>query len=117
MARCVSTKSARTASTRLNAEDVEDVIADVPLSDSEWAQLLCVHTSQISRWRRGRGAPARGTCAAKVLTCIKHNIANGADPSYEAESIGKLMLARGWGCAVMQACREHAARFSAPRVP
>lgn len=88
----------------MNSEDVADVLADIQMTDTAWATLLCVHPSQVSRWRKGRAAVRRGSAAGKVLEMLHERIRAGADTARLGRSIQCMLTSSGWARAVCHAC-------------
>lgn len=88
----------------MNADDVADVLSDIPMTDTAWASLLCVHPSQVSRWRRGKAAVRKGSAAGKLLEVLKERYQSGADGERLGRSIQCLLTTSGWGRAVQFAC-------------
>jgi DNA-binding transcriptional regulator YiaG len=88
----------------MDRDDVEDVIGDIPLTDSEWAALLCVHVSQVSRWRNGKGVPRQSSAAWKILATLHERIRDGANTIRIGRRTRALLTGNGWAGAVQYAC-------------
>lgn len=98
------------------ADDAAGVLADVPLTDAEWATLLCVHVTQVGRWRRGKGAgPRDDSAAGRVLGALVRHIRD--DERVRVERVGQtiraLLASRGWAMAVVYSCTLQECTFQA----
>lgn len=92
----------------MTSDDIADVLSDVPLDDTTWAELLCVHPGQVSRWRRGKSVPRASSAALRILAAIHCLIMDGADTARLARRLRGRLTTDGWAAAVAVACARRA---------
>lgn len=97
----------------MTPDDASDVLNDVPLDDTTWAELLCCHPGQVSRWRRGKGALRKSSAASRILAAMHNKLQDGADEARLARRIRGLLTSAGWAAAVAFACASRAHAITA----